>query len=211
MRPFRDADGNDAILDLSGLGFVGDDNQSRTIEIDGFKTTITLTWPDFSAWTETKVVSATDDESGNESDTYWDYHFINAEAAEYNPYGQSLEIRCYLGDFLPAGEEGTPYTEGDDVTLTEENNGHYICFRSRRVKQELWDAWNRDRGGMVSNLIQGIDSSPPTIDLRVGNGRVTPVVTDPLSGIQADSLAYKLIEADAECDEAVFNGGEIDL
>ena len=206
----RDADGNDAILDLSGLVFVDDNGQTRTIEIDGFKPTITLTWPDFTTWTETKVVSATDDESGNESDTYWDYHFINAEEANVNPYGYNLEIRCYLGDFLPSGEEGTPYTEGDEITLTEENNGHYICFRSRRVKPEFWDILNRDRGGGVSNLIQGIDSSPPTISFNIGNGRVTPVVTDLLSGVQADSLDYKLIEADAECDEATFNGDETD-
>ena len=208
--PLRNDSTNDLqivdILDLSGLVFVDNNGQPQTIEIDGFKPTITLTWPDLSTWTETKVVSATDDESG----IHWDYHFINAEEANVDPCGHHLEIRCYLGDFLPFADEGTPYTESDEITLTEENNGHYICFRSRRVKPEFWDILNRDRGGTVSNLIQGIDSSPPTISFNIGNGRITPTVTDPLSGVQTDSLAYKLIEADAECGKATFNGGETD-
>ena len=202
----RDADGNDAILDLDGLVIVDENNMARNIVIDGFKPTITLTQPDMSAWTETKTVSAVDDEADNDSN--WDYHFIDAEKYLLsNPFGQPLEIRCYLGDFLDS-EEGTPYTEGDDIVLTEEHVGEYLCLRSRRAKSELWDSWNRDRAGSVTDLIQKIDGSPPLISLRGYSKQITPVVTDDASGVRDDSLFYKLIEAEAECNADTFSGDE---
>ena len=202
----QDLDGNDAILDLNNLVLVDDDDQARTIEVDGFKPTITLSQPDMSAWGTTKVVSAVDDDDGN--DDTWDYHFISTEQVQSTAPEISLIIRCYLGDFLPFGGEGTPYHEGDEITLTEEHNGSYICFRSRRANPQFWDVWNRDRGGAISNLIQRVDSTPPVIDWSGDNNQITPHVTDHQSGVQADSLAWKLIEADADCDASTFGGGE---
>ena len=210
----QDMDGNDAILDLTGLVLVDDNDQARIIAIDGFKPTITLSHPDLTAWETTKTVSAVDDEDDN--DDHWNYHFIsaeqagefiNADASDDNS-GIYLEIRCYLGDFLPDGEEGTPYHEGDEITLTKEHNGHYICFRSRRVNPQFWDAWNRDQGGGISDLIRNIDSTPPVIDWSGGSNQITPHVTDDQSGVQTDSLAWILIEADADCDASSFTGNE---
>ena len=202
----QDVDGNNAILDLSDLVLVDENDQARTIEIDGFKPTITLSQPDMSAWETTKVVSAIDDDDGN--DDYWDYYFISDEQANNTTPDEPLEIRCYLGDFLPDDDMGTPYHEGDEITLTEEHNGYHICFRSRRANPQFWDAWNRDRGGAMSDLIQNIDSTPPVINWSGGSNQITPHVTDHQSGVQSDSLVWKLIEASADCDASTFSGGE---
>ncbi len=203
----QDMDGNDAIWDLSDLVLVDNQDQARIIAIDGFKPTITLAHPDLSAWETTKTVSAVDDEDDN--DDHWNYHFISGEHTRNTIIpGSSLTIRCYLGDFLPRGEEGTPYHEGDEITLTKEHNGHYICFRSRRANPQFWDVWNRDQGGAVSNLIRNIDSTPPVIDWSGGSNQITPHVTDDQSGVQTDSLAWMLIEADADCDASSFTGNE---
>ncbi len=203
----QDTDGNDAILDLSGLVVVDSNDQARIVEIDGFKPTITLTQPDnMSAWGTKKVVSAVDDESNN--DTNWDYHFIPAAAASRNPHSLSFEIRCYLGDFLPANSQGIPYNEGDEITLTEEHNNHYICFRSRRPRQELWDILSRDRAGSVSDLIQNIDNTLPVVTLGNRNGQITAAASDlGGSGLKPDSLIYKIVNAAEDCTENTFDAG----
>lgn len=203
----RDADGNDAILDLSGLTLLDKNDQARIVEIDGFKPTITLTQPsNMSAWGIEKVVSAIDDEDNN--DANWDYHFINAEAIGNDPHGQSLEIRCYLGDFLPSNDIGIPYNEGDEIILTEENNNHYICFRSRRPQPELWDILNRDRAGVVSDLIQNIDNTLPAVALDNKNEQITAAANDlGGSGLRPDSLVYKMVNAAEDCIESTFDSG----
>ena len=202
----RDGDGNDAILDLGGLVVVDDNGDPRDIVIDGFKPTISLTQPDMSVWTATKIVSAVDDEPGNDSN--WDYYFIPAETLDHNPSSWPQEIRCYLGDFLDASDQGTPYTEGEDIVLTDEHVGKYLCLRSRRAQSEFWDSWNRDRAGAVTQLIQRIDGSPPLISLRSGSGTLTPIVSDDASGVKDGSLFYELIGAEETCDADVFDGDE---
>ena len=200
----QDADGNDAILDVSNLVIVGRGDQPRTIVIDGFKPTITLTAPDLSTLETTKKISGVDDDADN--DDTWDYYFFNHEQLSNN--FQPAEIGCYLGDFLSGGYgNGTPYHEGDEIILTEENNNQYICIRSRRAKQELWDRANdRDRAEAVSSLITNIDSTPPVITTRISGKTLTVNVND-VNEIDSTSLIYKLIDAEAECDETALASG----
>ncbi|MYB40255.1 hypothetical protein F4X86_03275 [Candidatus Saccharibacteria bacterium] len=202
----KDADGNDAILDLTGIVIVDDNDQPRDIKIDGRKPTVTLTQPDFSTLETSKKISAVDDYAGN--DNNWDYYFITPEQLNDNTANRPADIRCRLGDFLPKGQkDGTPYREGDDITLTDEHNGHYLCVRSRRAEQDLWDRSNsKDRGGAVSALITNIDSSPPVITTRVSGNTLTVNVKDE-SAIDSSSLIYKLIGAEEDCDATALGSG----
>ena len=203
----KDVDGNDAILDLTNIVIVDDNDQPRDIRIDGRKPTITLTQPDFSILETSKKVSAVDDYPDN--DDNWDYYFITPAQLDDDTSNRPANIRCYLGDFLPGGRQkhGTPYHEGDEITLTDEHNDHYLCIRSRRAEQELWDlSTSKDWAGAVSVLITNIDSSPPVITTRVSGNTLTVNVKDE-SAIDSTSLVYKLIGAEDTCDAAALSSG----
>ena len=202
----EDLEGNPAILDLTNLNIVHDSgNQPHIIKVDGRKPTITTTHNNADVWSITKTISAVDDEADN--DLFWDYYFFGAEdianSAKPNTYytfGGSLEINCYLGDFLPGDtREGTAYTEGAEINLTGEHNGQYICLRSRRSQEDLWDRANdRDRAGAVV-LLQNLDSTPPAIALSNRNEKITAIATDFESGLAPNTLRYKIVETPEEC------------
>ncbi len=204
----QDADGNDAILDLEGLNIVRDATEEpRTIKVDGHKPTITLVQSNMDAWSATKTISATDNEDDN--DTYWDYYFFNTSNIANSTFAPA-EIGCYLGDYLPSGiMEGTPYVEGTVITLEEERNDYYICFRSRRSQKELWNlGQERDRAGAISELIQKIDTTLPVVVLNNQNGQITAAATDlGGSGLKPDSLIYKIVNAAEDCTENTFDTG----
>ena len=201
----EDLDGNPAILDFTNLNIVDLNDQPRIIKVDGRKPTITTTYNNADTWSTTKTISAIDDEANN--DLLWDYYFFDGDDivnfADRNPYytiDDSLEIRCYLGDFLPEGtREGTAYTEGTEIELTGEHNGQYICLRSRRSQEDLWDRSNdRDRAGAIV-LLQNLDSTPPAIALNNRNQEIEAVATDFESGLAPNTLRYKIVETSDEC------------
>ena len=202
----EDLDGNPAILDLTNLDIVySSNNQPRIIKIDGRKPTITTTYNNADIWSTTKTISAIDDEADN--NLFWDYYFFDREdvtnfantETNYVTEG-SLVINCYLGDFLPEGtREGTPYIEGTEINLTGEHNDQYICLRSRRSQEALWDHANeRDRAGAVV-LLQNLDSTPPVIALSNRNREIKAIATDFESGIAPNTLRYKIVETPKDC------------
>ena len=202
----EDLDGNPAILDLTDLNIVYNSTDlPRIIKIDGRKPTITTTHNNADIWSTTKTISAIDDEADN--DLLWDYYFFDkedgTEFANTEPYyaiKESLTIACYLGDFLPPDtREGTAYTEGTEINLTGEHNDQYICLRSRRTQEDLWDRANdRDRAGAIV-LLQNIDSTPPVIALSNRNREIKAVATDFESGVAPNTLRYKIVETPEEC------------
>ena len=209
----RDVEDNDAVLTIpDGLVIVGDNDQPRQIVIDGLRPVISLTEGDFTVWSTTKTVIAVDDEENN--DTYWDYYLIalqdmnnhrNAES------GKSAEVSCKLGDFLPVGEhEGTSYTEGESIVLTEENNDHYLCIRSRRSDPMLWDYQDRDRAAKMSRLIQNIDETVPVVSLSFTDNKIIATAEDTGSGVDTDTFRYKVVNSSGDCTEAALSADTID-
>ena len=204
----KDNNGNDASLTLPSDGIVDSNDLARTIMIDGLKPVISLNEPGMITWSQTKTVSATDNEASN--DSYWDYHFIRADQLPTQDFTNTDLVRaCYLGKYLPGNARaGTAYTEGDDVTLNEEHNGSYICFRSRRSQQALWDQTDgEDRAGAVSQLIQNIDQTIPQISLSGQNDQITATDTDTDSGVKANSLKYKIVNTAADCTASTLESG----
>ena len=123
-------------------GTEGSKGSAATITYDRTAPSITIQNPNTNAATS-KVVSATDNESGT---TVWKYKALTDA------------VQVCTEATMTSGT--TDYTEGDDISFTDStDNGSRICFSSEDAAGNV--------AYRVSNTINGIDGSAPTVTSAV--------------------------------------------
>ena len=206
-----DSDGNPAILAIPDAVNI---SATRQLKVDLRVPTITVTNPtDLTTVAATRTFRAVDDWTGNEgltnngySDFFkvyvFEYYFV--PAALVDDPANSVH-NCRINGFFQIFSEDQrfSYQEGTDVVVTDDYNDHHICFRSRRPGDEFVGGKdNFGFVGVVSALIQNLQTPKPTVSVTAGSVTSSFKATDDYS--PTTDWVYQLINATTEtCDKSL--------